>query len=56
VINRYPVELLSAAAAIIATAIIFLVIVWAQSLKVEVPLSFGRIRGYAIKWPLSFFY
>ena len=56
VINRYPTELLSAAAAIIATALIFLVIVWAQSLKVEVPLSFGRIRGYAVKWPLSFFY
>ncbi len=56
VINRYPVELLSAAAAIIATVAIFLLVVWAQSLKVEIPLSFGRIRGYAIKWPLSFFY
>jgi preprotein translocase subunit SecY len=56
VINRYPEELLSAAAAIIATVIIFLIVVWAQSLKVEVPLSFGRIRGYGMKWPLSFFY
>mgnify|MGYP001584089794 CR=1 FL=1 len=56
VINRYPVELMSAAAAIIGTIAIFLLVVWAQSLKVEVPLSFGRIRGYAIKWPLSFFY
>jgi len=56
IINRYPIELLSAAAAIIATVAIFLLVVWAQSLKVEVPLSFGRIRGYAIKWPLSFFY
>ena len=56
VINRFPVELLSAAVAIIATIAIFLLVVWAQSLKVEIPLSFGRIRGYAIKWPLSFFY
>ena len=55
-INRFPVELLSAAVAIIATIAIFLLVVWAQSLKVEIPLSFGRIRGYAIKWPLSFFY
>ncbi len=31
-------------------------VVWAQSLKVEIPLSFGRIRGYGVKWPLSFFY
>jgi len=56
IINKYPVEFLSAAAAILATVIIFLIIVWAQSLKVEIPLSFGRIRGYSIKWPLSFFY
>jgi preprotein translocase subunit SecY len=47
---------LKALAAILSTAIIFLIVVWAQSLKVEVPLSFDRLRGYSIKWPLSFFY
>ena len=56
IMNRYPIELMSAAAAIISTIIIFLVVVWVQSLKVEIPLSFGRIRGYGVKWPLSFFY
>jgi preprotein translocase subunit SecY len=56
VINKFPLEFLSAAAAILATVIIFLMVVWAQSLKVEIPLSFGRIRGYGVKWPLSFFY
>lgn len=56
VINKFPVEFLSAAAAILATGLIFLLVVWAQSLKVEIPLSFGRIRGYGVKWPLSFFY
>jgi preprotein translocase subunit SecY len=56
IINKYPVEFTSALAAIIATVLIFLAVVWAQSLKVEIPLSFGRIRGYAIKWPLQFFY
>lgn len=55
-INKYPVEFTSALATIIATVIIFLVVVWTQSLKVEIPLSFGKIRGYAIKWPLAFFY
>jgi preprotein translocase subunit SecY len=45
-----------ALASIIATAVIFLVVVWAQSLKVEIPLSFDRVRGYGIKWPLQFFY
>jgi len=56
IVNKYPVELTSALAAILATIGIFLLVVWAQSLKVEIPLSFGRIRGYGVKWPLSFFY
>ncbi len=54
--SKYPTEFLSALSAILATAVIFLIVAWAQSLKVEIPLSFGKIRGYGIKWPLSFFY
>lgn len=57
IVNRYPWEdLVSPFAAITATVLIFLIVVWAQSLKVEVPLSYGRLRGYGVKWPLSFFY
>ncbi|PIO08334.1 preprotein translocase subunit SecY [Candidatus Pacearchaeota archaeon CG10_big_fil_rev_8_21_14_0_10_34_12] len=56
IINRYPLEFWSALAAIVSTVLIFLLVIWAQSLKVEVPLSMGRLRGYSIKWPLSFFY
>jgi preprotein translocase subunit SecY len=43
-------------AAIAATIILFLVVVWAQSLKIEIPLSYDRLRGYSMKWPLQFFY
>ncbi len=56
IVNRYPIEMLSALAALLTTIGIFLLVVWAQSLKVEIPLSFGRLRGYGIKWPLQFFY
>ncbi len=42
--------------AIAATVIIFIMAVYAQSMKVEIPLSFGRIRGHGIRWPLSFIY
>ncbi len=45
-----------ALAAILATIILFLIVVWAQSLKIEIPLSYDRIRGYSMKWPLQFFY
>ena len=30
--------------------------VYAQAMKVEIPLSYGRIRGHGIRWPLSFMY
>jgi len=56
IINKYPTEFLAAFAAIAVTVLIFLAVVWAQSLKIEIPLSFGRIRGYGLKWPLAFFY
>jgi preprotein translocase subunit SecY len=48
--------LYSAAGAIVATVVIFLLVVWFQALKVEIPLSYGRLRGYGVKWPLTFFY
>lgn len=41
---------------IVTTAILFLAVVFAQSLKVEIPLAFDRIRGHSTKWPLQFFY
>ena len=56
ILNSAPTELYSAVAAIIFTIIIFLGVVWAQNLKVEIPLSYERLRGYNIKWPLQFFY
>ncbi|MCR4327236.1 MAG: preprotein translocase subunit SecY [Nanoarchaeota archaeon] len=55
-ITRDSVTLLSAIAVLVVTLLIFLAVVWVQSLKVEIPLSYGKIRGYGIKWPLSFFY
>jgi preprotein translocase subunit SecY len=41
---------------VLSTVIIFAIAVYAQSMKVEIPLSFGRIRGHGIRWPLSFVY
>ncbi len=42
--------------AILATVLIFVIAVYAQSMKVEIPLSFGKIRGHGIRWPLAFIY
>ncbi|MBI2145267.1 preprotein translocase subunit SecY [Candidatus Woesearchaeota archaeon] len=41
---------------IATTLMVFIIAVYAQSMKVELPLSFGRIRGHGIRWPLAFIY
>lgn len=42
--------------AVIATLAIFALVVFAQAMKVEIPLSFGRVRGHGVRWPLNFIY
>ncbi len=41
---------------LIATIAVFLLIVFASSIKVNIPLTMGRVRGFNIKWPIKFFY
>ena len=56
VMNGAPKEALISIATIAVTVLIFAIVVFTQSMKVEIPLSYDRIRGYSMKWPLSFFY
>ena len=51
-----PQGALLALAAIAATVVVFGLCVYAQAMKVEIPLSFGKVRGYGIRWPLNFLY
>ncbi|MBI2661356.1 preprotein translocase subunit SecY [Candidatus Woesearchaeota archaeon] len=41
---------------LISTVAIFALAVYVQAMKVEIPLSFGMVRGQGIRWPLSFIY
>lgn len=41
---------------IISTIAIFLLVVFLQNMRVEVPLTFGNVRGFGQKWPLKFLY
>lgn len=43
-------------AGVISTIVVFVIAVYAQAMKVEIPLSFGRVRGHGIRWPLHFIY
>lgn len=43
-------------AALVSTVLVFAICVYGQAMKVEIPLTFGRVRGYGMRWPLNFFY
>ncbi len=42
--------------AIITTVVVFALSVYMESMKVEIPLSYGQIRGHGMRWPLQFIY
>lgn len=41
---------------IIATVLVFVLVIYTNAIKVEIPLAFGSIRGFGRRWPLKFFY
>jgi len=36
--------------------VVFLLVIYANAIKVEIPLAFGSISGFGRRWPLKFFY
>jgi len=48
--------LLDSTTRVLSTVAIFFAVVYLQSMKVEIPLSFGRIKGHGVRWPLNFLY
>jgi preprotein translocase subunit SecY len=41
---------------VVATIIVFLIVVYGESMKLEIPLSYGGMRGVGGRYPLKFFY
>jgi len=41
---------------VIATVLVFLIVVYAESMRVEIPLSYGGVKGARGKYPLRFIY
>jgi preprotein translocase subunit SecY len=40
----------------IATAIVFVIVVYMQSIRIEVPLQYAKYRGFKGRYPIKFFY
>ena len=45
-----------AISSVLITILVFVISVYVQAMKVEIPLSFGRVRGFGMRWPLRFTY
>ena len=41
---------------VIATVLVFFIVVYTNAIRVEIPLAFGNIRGFGRRWPLKLFY
>ena len=41
---------------IVATIFIFLLVVYGESMRLEIPLAYGTIRGMSARYPIKFFY
>ena len=41
---------------VVATITVFLIVVYGESMRLEIPLSYGGIRGVGGRYPLKFFY
>jgi preprotein translocase subunit SecY len=50
------VQALLALMPVIATIIVFFIVIYTNAIRVEIPLAFGSIRGFGRRWPLRFFY
>lgn len=42
--------------ALVSTIAVFALVVYAQAMKVEIPLAWGSLRGFGRNWPLRFIY
>ncbi|MDD5181561.1 MAG: preprotein translocase subunit SecY [Candidatus Nanoarchaeia archaeon] len=41
---------------LVATAIVFIMAIYFSGIQINIPLSFGKVRGFGIKWPIKWFY
>lgn len=51
-----PLQAFFAFLPILATIIVFFLVVYAQAIRVEIPLAFSTVRGFGRRWPLKFLY
>ncbi len=41
---------------VISTIAVFIIAVYFSGVQINIPLSFGKVRGFGMKWPIKWFY
>lgn len=41
---------------LVSTIIVFLIVIYVQAIRVDIPLAFASLRGFGRRWPLKFIY
>jgi preprotein translocase subunit SecY len=41
---------------IVATLVVFFLVIYTNAIRIEIPLAFGMLRGFGRRWPLKYFY
>lgn len=50
------VATLTALIPVIFTVVLFMIVIYFNAMKVEIPLAFGQVKGFGQRYPLSFLY
>ncbi len=51
-----PIEAFLSLLPVLATVLVFLLVIYINAIKVEIPLAFGSVRGFGRRWPLRLLY
>jgi preprotein translocase subunit SecY len=41
---------------VVSTIIVFMIVIYIQAIRVDIPLAFASLRGFGRRWPLKFIY
>lgn len=56
IMSGYSYPAIAALIPIISTLVVVLIVIYAQSITIDIPLAFSAIRGFGRRWSLNLFY
>ncbi len=54
--SGFSYQTLSSLIPLVSTVVVILIVVYAQSITIDIPLTFSQVRGFGRRWSLNLFY